>query len=229
MLPAMPSLAMLFAVLLLCVANTLAFSFMAVRIFRADGGGASKLTASSVRRSTKCILVLACVVEVAVLFASLRLAADRHALSGEVDHMRDQIETLQDDLKQYEQPFSALSDYLGLSVLDLGSAVGRLRDKEEHLVKEYRDLKLEIEQIKSDIQSLQHEKEGRGFHKETLGGTSNQQKQGKNEKTKQPAIHGIMKSLRAKATKLQQVKISFPWEKLKKAKNIFSMDFKLRP
>uniref|UniRef100_A0A0E0PJF6 Uncharacterized protein n=1 Tax=Oryza rufipogon TaxID=4529 RepID=A0A0E0PJF6_ORYRU len=227
MLPAMPSLAMLFAVLL-CVANTLAFSFMAVRIFRADGG-ASKLTASSVRRSTKCILVLACVVEVAVLFASLRLAADRHALSGEVDHMRDQIETLQDDLKQYEQPFSALSDYLGLSVLDLGSAVGRLRDKEEHLVKEYRDLKLEIEQIKSDIQSLRHEKEGRGFHKETLGGTSNHQKQGKNEKTKQPAIDGIMKSLRAKATKLQQVKISFPWEKLKKAKNIFSMDFKLRP
>ncbi|BAF16921.1 uncharacterized protein [Oryza sativa Japonica Group] len=228
MLPAMPSLAMLFAVLLLCVANTLAFSFLAVRIFRADGGP-SKLTASSVRRSTKCILVLACVVEVAVLFASLRLAADRHALSGEVDHMRDQIETLQDDLKQYEQPFSALSDYLGLSVLELGSAVGRLRDKEEHLVKEYRDLKLEIEQIKSDIQSLRHEKEGRGYHKETLGGTSNQQKQENNEKTKQPAIDGIMKSLRAKATKLQQVKISFPWEKMKKAKNIFSMDFKLRP
>uniref|UniRef100_A0A0E0L040 Uncharacterized protein n=1 Tax=Oryza punctata TaxID=4537 RepID=A0A0E0L040_ORYPU len=228
MLPAMPSLAMLFAVLLLCIANTLVFSFVAARIFRSDGA-ASKLTASSVRRSTKCILVLACVVEVAVLFASLRLAADRHALSGEVDHMRDQIETLQDDLKQYEQPFSALSDYLGLSVLDLGSAVGRLRDKEEHLAKEYRDLKLEIEQIKSDIQSLRHEKEGRGDHKETLGDTSNQKKQGKNQKTKQPAIDGIMKSLRAKATKLQQVKISFPWEKLKKAKNVFSMDFKLRP
>ncbi|KAF0926930.1 hypothetical protein E2562_028417 [Oryza meyeriana var. granulata] len=225
MLPAMSFLT-LFTVVLLCIANSLGFSFMAAKIFRTE---TSKLTAASVRRSTKYILVFACVVEVGVLLASVRLAADRHALVGEVDHMRAQIAALQYELKQYEQPFAALSDYLGLSVLDLGSAVGRLREKEEHLAKEHRDLKLDIEQMKSEIQSLQHEKEGRSDLKETVGGTSNQQKQRKKQKIKQPAIDDIIKSLRAKATKLQQVKISFPWEKLKKAKNIFSLDFKLRP
>uniref|UniRef100_A0A0D9WEA2 Uncharacterized protein n=1 Tax=Leersia perrieri TaxID=77586 RepID=A0A0D9WEA2_9ORYZ len=216
----------MFTVILLCVANTLGFSFMAAKIFRGD---TTKLTASSVRKSTKYMLVVACVVELAVILASLRLAADRRALLGEVDHMRDQITTLEDGLKQYEQPFSALSDYLGLDVSDLGNAVRRLREKEDHLTKEYEDLKLDVEQIKSEIQSLRHEKEGRSNVKETVGGTSNQQNQRNNQKLKQPTIDDIMKSLRAKATKLQQVKISFPWEKLKKAKNIFSMDFKLRP
>ncbi|XP_006655131.2 uncharacterized protein LOC102714189 [Oryza brachyantha] len=213
----------LLTLVLLCAANTLGFSFVVARILRTDR---SKLT---VRRSTKYILVFACVVEAAVLLASLRLAADRHALLRYVDHMRSQIATLKDELKQYEQPFTALRDYIGLGVVDLGNAIRSLRDKEEHLMKEYQALKLDIEQMKSEIRSLQHEKEGRGDLKESVGGTSNQQNQRKNHKIKQPVINDIIESLRAKATKLQQVKISLPWEKLKKAKNIFSMDFKLRP